>query len=199
MRGAESRVQYPQQTPLQMQNRGALLSPDPPAHTAMFTPNQMDARYADRHHFEQVAPVPYSEHKAGFPKPPKYNVDRLNLSSHDAFAGSDIFNMSALNESLHLGQDYTIPSSQMPKQVEVLASGQEPGPTKPRKPTQRVFSECGEQPPVEGVVLAGPHRDIKSSSRLPQAFRIYRTNQFKLSRKGPTQPDKPQLAKARRE
>lgn len=29
----------------------------------------------------------------------------------------------------------------------------------------------------EGVVINGPHRDIKSSNRLPQAFRIFRAKQ----------------------
>jgi len=35
-----------------------------------------------------------------------------------------------------------------------------------------------------GIVIKGHHRDIKSSSRLPQAFRIYRSNQAKLKQTG---------------
>ena len=41
----------------------------------------------------------------------------------------------------------------------------------------RVFSDDGSL--AEGVVLNGPHRDIKSSSKLPNAFRIFRVRNAK--------------------
>jgi len=45
-----------------------------------------------------------------------------------------------------------------------------------------MFANENEEP-IEGVVLDGPHRDIKSSSRLPQAFRIFRSKNAKTGRK----------------
>jgi hypothetical protein len=44
----------------------------------------------------------------------------------------------------------------------------------------RVFSDDGSV--AEGVVLNGPHRDIKSSSKLPNAFRIFRVRNAKKNK-----------------
>ena len=44
----------------------------------------------------------------------------------------------------------------------------------PMAVAEKVFSDDGANYHREGVILNGPHRDIKSSSKLPQAFRIFR-------------------------